>query len=148
MNRCVSKAKPKFLSSKTRPNSTDMLCDESSFVIPSDGMNFPAEGLAVSAHMHADRNPCKCSPEIIGKECELCSMSSGLVHIRHCGQVTHYIFADPSSLIRLPYPAPPPKLHYSTRWRSIARKMYLTIASSRLKKLKAGVQSDARASQN
>ncbi len=124
-----------------------MLCDESTFVIPSDGMNFPAEGLAVSAHMHADRNPCKCSPETIGKECELCSMSSGLVHIRHCGQVTQYIFADPSSLT-LPYPAPPPKLHYSTRWRSIASRLYRANASSRLKKLKSGVQSNEHVSQN
>jgi hypothetical protein len=31
---------------------------------------------------------------------------------------------DPESSRRLPNPAPPPKLHYSTFWRSVTRRIY------------------------
>ena len=32
---------------------------------------------------------------------------------------------EPDRLLRHQYPAPPPKLHYSTQWRKLTKKLYL-----------------------
>ncbi len=125
---------------------SDMKCDECTNAILSNGKNIPAEVQAVPAHMQVDCRLCECSLELVGEECKQFSTAklggaNGLIHNNHCQQVIQFILVEPSKLLGLPCPAPPPKLHYSTRWRSIARRMYRANASSRLKKFQTAVQS-------
>ena len=108
--------------------------------IPCDGMNHPAEGLASHMRVHDGDFPCKCP-------LDLCV--GGKPNGRHSQHVTQFIILEPSRLLGLPNPAPPPKLHYSTWWRSITRRIYRANASSAgFKKLEAGMQIHAPASQN
>jgi hypothetical protein len=76
------------------------------------------------------------------------SEANGSLLIRHSQQTTRFIMVEPSRVFILPCPAPPPKLHYSTWWRSVARRIYRANASSVMKKLKARMQSHAQASEN
>ena len=109
-------------------------------VIPVDGMNHPAEGLSALMSVAHDFESCQISLDRVYEECNREMVANGLVHIRHCHQVTQFIIAEPSRLLGLPYPAPPPKHHYSTWWRSITRRVYQASASSSLKKLRADMQ--------
>ncbi len=60
------------------------------------------------------------------------SMNGGRESVKSTGDEAHaasYVyfdvsFYDPESSRRLPNPAPPPKLHYSTFWRSVTRRIY------------------------
>jgi hypothetical protein len=105
------------------------------YTITSDGMNHPAEELA--SHMLIDEGDIQferplyscVNEDVVG--CEV----NGLALIRHSQQVTYFIILDPSRLLELPHPAPPPKLHYSTWWRSITRRIYRANKSSCLHKL-------------
>ena len=38
---------------------------------------------------------------------------------------TKNVVFEPDRLLRHQYPAPPPKLHYSTQWRKLTKKLYL-----------------------
>jgi hypothetical protein len=110
-------------------------------------MNHYVESLGAQVHVNDEFRPCKFS-HVVSEECEIeiHSVTNGLVcHIRHSQQVTQFIFADHS---RLPSPAPPPKLHYSTWWRSITRRIYQANVSSGIKKQKADMQGCVPASKN
>ncbi len=113
-----------------------------------NGMNHSVKDLA--SHMHINYKA-KCVQDVGGEECKLQIISSGLVHIRHSQQATQFNLMEHLRLPALPYPAPPPKLHYSTWWRSVTRRLYRANASWRLKTLKlvqAGVPSHPPESQN
>ena len=105
---------------------------DSMHTIPEYGRNNSAEKEDLAAHMHEnyELRTCKCS---LGNT----SVASGLFEIRHDHQVTQFVIGEPARLLRLPYPAPPPKLHYSTWWRSVSRRLYRAHASSVLKKFQA-----------
>jgi hypothetical protein len=100
-------------------------------------MNTPVEGGDLAADKHYDytSNPLTCS---LGNDNE--SLVSELYQVIHGQQVTKFIIAEPSRMLRLPCPAPPPKLHYSTWWRSVTRRMYRENASLVLKKLQADIK--------
>jgi hypothetical protein len=130
--------------------------------IPYDGMNHPAEGLTarLAAHLRVDCKdmPWRCSlldlireegnSKNVEVEGNTTVVAKSLVRISDSQQVNHFIFIDHSRLLELPNPAPPPKLHHSTWWKSVTRRVYRSNASSRLKKFKAGMQSHAMAFQN
>ena len=130
--------------------------------IPNDGVNHPAEGLTarLAPHLRVD---CKDMPwrsplldlireegnsKNVEVEGNTTIVAKSLVRISDSQQVTHFIFIDHSRLLELPHPAPPPKLHYSTWWKSVTRRVYRANASSRLKKFKACMQIHAMAHQN
>ncbi len=110
-----------------------MNCDEAMYVIPLEGMNYPADVLA--SQMQVDHEFVSCSSsqdsqDIFEVQGTTKGVANGLVHIRHSQHITHFILADPSRMIGLPWNAPPPKLHYSTWWRSVTKRIYRANASS------------------
>ena len=117
-------------------------------VIPIDGMNHPAEVLAHAAEMRVDCRSCGYSLESVRKGSKMFGKASGLVQIRCDQNTTYFMIEAPAKLLGLPNPAPPPKIHYSTWWRSIVRRIYWANASSHLKSLQASVQRDAPSSQD
>jgi hypothetical protein len=101
-------------------------------------MNHPT-ALTSQRRGNYEVNPCRRSvglQDLIEEEEEDQNenMVNGLVHIRHSQQVTQFIFAEPTKLLKLPQTSPPPKLHYSTWWRSITRRLYEAKTSSGKKK--------------
>ena len=38
--------------------------------------------------------------------------------------VSRFVLSEPDRMLRHRCPAPPPKLHYSTQWRNLTRKLY------------------------
>jgi hypothetical protein len=112
-----------------------------------DVMYLPAEGLTSHMHVADDDNehiPCEYPLDSAVEDCRNESVV-GLAHLRYCQQI---VITEPSRMLRLPHPAPPPKHHYSTWWRSVTRRLYRANASSGLKKLQAGKQHHAPGSQN
>lgn len=117
---------------------------------PSGNINHAAENdhSTVSINMDIRNRSCKRSQDLIGVDYKFEGVANGLFQIYHNQQTTRFVIAEPSRVIKMPFPAPPPKLHYSTFWRSVTRRLYRTYAMSRLKKLQGGVHGHALASRN
>ena len=45
-------------------------------------------------------------------------------------KTSDFVF-EPERLLRHQYPAPPPKLHYSTQWRKLTKKLYRNSSNAR-----------------
>jgi hypothetical protein len=108
--------------------------------IPNDGMDHPAEWDHLAGHMHVECefSPCKCS---LDRESGG-GKNDSVLRVEQ-ERVTRFVIMEPSCMFRLPHPAPPPKRHYSTWWRSVTRRLYRAKASSVLKKLQADVHEQA-----
>ena len=73
-----------------------------------------------------------CEFKLIWKQCqdEICR-EKAISYIRYAAGITTFCI-EFEPLRRLPNPAPPPKLHFSTFWRSVAKKIFHKRAEERI----------------
>ena len=67
-----------------------------------------------------DRNLLRNEPSDSIREYKPDAMFADVVSL----SVSRFVLSEPDRMLRHRCPAPPPKLHYSTQWRNLTRKLY------------------------